>query len=224
MFYNFLLAHLIADFLLQPLWLVRKKRHWDGLLIHVAVVGLCMLPIPFFMPLPPTGWLAIAAISIIHLIADRWKVTIGDKLFGCPLVPFMLDQAIHVGTLAIVLSLCLPLEQVWSLGALPFTREALMGAIYVVVAVATPIAVIVGFDPQFKHAALSGPARLRALVCGTAALVLTVVGGALVAPASLLGLALVMQRPVSPHPLDTPQGMAIVLAVGAALGWALTMV
>jgi hypothetical protein len=223
MFYNFLLAHLIADFLLQPLWLVRRKRRWEGLFIHVGIVTLCMLPIPLLVPMSPVIWPAIALISAIHLAADRWKVTIGDKLFHCPLVPFLLDQVIHIGTLALVLSACLPAETVWSLAAVPFTREALMGAIYLVAAVATPIGVIVALDPQFKHAALSGPARLRALMCGTAALTLTMLAGALVAPASLIGLALVIRRPVSPHPLDTPQGMAIVLAVGAALGWALTV-
>ena len=31
MFYLFLFAHLVADFALQPFWLVLRKRHWDGL-------------------------------------------------------------------------------------------------------------------------------------------------------------------------------------------------
>ncbi len=34
MLYLFLFAHLVADFVLQPFWLVQRKRHWDGLLIH----------------------------------------------------------------------------------------------------------------------------------------------------------------------------------------------
>ena len=30
MFYLFLLAHLVADFVLQPYWLVVRKRRWEA--------------------------------------------------------------------------------------------------------------------------------------------------------------------------------------------------
>lgn len=223
MFAYFLLAHLVADFAFQPLWLVRRKRRWDGLLIHMGIVLLCMLPIPLCTVATPGLWLALGLISAIHLAADRWKITIGDRLFRSPLAPFLLDQAIHLGTLTIVLSLCLPGELVWGLDAVPYVREILMGAGYLVAAVATPIGVIVALDPQFAHAALAGSARLRALLCGAITLALTLVGGAIAVPATLFGLTFVLRRPASAHPLDSAPGLAIVLAIAASLGWALRL-
>ena len=46
MFYLFLLAHLVADFVLQPYWLVVRKQRWDGLLLHGGIVLACMLLLP----------------------------------------------------------------------------------------------------------------------------------------------------------------------------------
>ncbi len=53
MFYLFILAHLIADFALQPLWLVRRKRQWDGLFMHVGLVLACMLVVAL---VEPSAW------------------------------------------------------------------------------------------------------------------------------------------------------------------------
>ena len=223
MFYLFLLAHLVADFLLQPIWLVRRKRRWDGLFIHVGIVLACMLPIALLVPAPPMIWPAIVLISAVHLAADRWKICYGDRLFAGPLTPFMLDQALHVVTLAMVLSVCLPAELTWSLIGVPFVSEAIIAAGYLVAAVAAPIGLIVAFDPTFRYAALAGQARLRALICCTATVTLALCGGAAVAPAALFGLAFVLRRPLSEHPLDTPLGLTIVLAIAAGLGWGLGM-
>ena len=46
MLYLFLFAHLVADFVLQPFWLVQRKKGWDGLLIHGGIVLACMLLLP----------------------------------------------------------------------------------------------------------------------------------------------------------------------------------
>lgn len=224
MFYLFLLAHLAADFALQPLWLVLRKRRWDGLLIHVGVVLACMLAL---VPLEPaTGALvpAMFAISAVHLLADRWKVRYADRLLRPPFVPFLLDQAIHLATLAVILSLSLPAEQVWSLNATPLAAPALYVSGYLLAAWAVPVALIVALDPQFKHAAHGAAARLRSLVAAATVLSLALFAGPLALPVTLAGYAVAARRPASAHPLDGPVGMLTVLLASSALGALLAMV
>jgi len=45
MFYKLLLAHLLADFVLQNTWMVRYKWRWPVLGLHAAVVLGCMLAV-----------------------------------------------------------------------------------------------------------------------------------------------------------------------------------
>lgn len=218
MFYLFLLAHLVADFVLQPLWLVRRKRRWDGLLIHVGVVLACML---LLIPVEPAARGLVPAmlgISAAHLLADRWKVRHADKLFRPPFVPFLLDQAIHLGTLAAALSLSLPAEQVWGLAASPLAAPALYAIVYLLAACALPVALIVALDPQFTHAAHAAAARLRSLVAAVSVLSLALFAGPLALPVTLAGYAVAARRPVSAHPLDAPAGLLAVLLGAAMLG------
>jgi hypothetical protein len=218
MFYLFLLAHLVADFVLQPLWLVRRKRRWDGLCIHVGVVLVCMLAL---LPIEPAahGLLpAMLGISAVHLLADRWKVRYADRLFSPPFVPFLLDQAIHLGTLGVALSLSMPAAQVWSLDATPLAAPALYAIVYLLAAFALPVALIVALDPQFTHAAHGAAARLRSLVAAVSVLSLALFAGPLALPVTLAGYAVVARRPASAHPLDAPAGLLAVLLGAALLG------
>jgi hypothetical protein len=216
MFYLFLFAHLVADFALQPLWLVRRKRGWDGLLIHVGVVLGCMLALIPFEPAAASLWPAMLAISAAHLAADRWKVRHADGLLRPPVVPFLLDQAIHLGVLAAALSLALPPGQVWGLGASPLATAALYASGYLAATLAAPIALIVLLDPGFAHGACAARARLRSLLAGATVLTLALLAGPAALPATLVGLALAARRPASPHPLDAPGGL-LAVALAAAL-------
>jgi hypothetical protein len=224
MFYLFLLAHLVADFVLQPYWLVVRKQRWDGLLIHGGIVLACMLLLPFADASALALWPAMLAIAAVHIAADWWKVHHGSSIPGPPIGPFLLDQVIHVTTLCAVLSLALPAQQVWTIAASPMATMALYAAAYVVAACATPIGVMIWLDPAFANAALSGRARLRCLLAGAATLSLTLFGGLLALPATLIGAVLIARHPRSAHPLDMPAGMLAVLCVGAALGTMLTMI
>jgi hypothetical protein len=221
MVYLFLLAHLVADFILQPYWLVLRKRRWDGLLLHGAIVLACMLLLPLADSRTLSLWPAMLAITAVHIAADWWKVNHGSRVPGPPIVSFMLDQVIHIATLSVVLSLALPTEMVWGMAGSPVASTAAYACAYIAAAFAAPISVMVWLDPAFKHAALAGRARLRSLFASSAVLVLTVVGGVVALPATLLGLAVVVRRPLSPHPLDMPVGLLAVLSVAAALGVAL---
>jgi hypothetical protein len=223
MLYLFLFAHLVADFVLQPFWLVQRKRRWDGLLIHGGIVLACMLALPLFDRNALALWPAMLGITGVHIAADWWKVHYGDRIPGPPIGPFMLDQVIHFATLSVALSLALPAAQVWQLNASPVAHLALYGSAYLVAACATPIGVMVWLDPAFANAALAGAARLRSLVVGSTVVTLTLFGGLIALPATLLGAMVVVRRPRSAHPLDLPAGMLAVLCVGAAVGTALAL-
>jgi hypothetical protein len=230
MIYLFLLAHLVADFILQPYWLVVRKRRWDGLLIHGGLVLACMLALPLIDRAALALWPAMLGGTAVHMAADWWKVRYGDRVPGPPIVPFMLDQVIHVTTLAVALSLALPAGQIWALAASPVAPLALWAAAYVTAACATPIAVMIWLDPSFQHAALAGGARLRSLLAGVGIVSLTLFGGPLALPATLFGLVVIVRRGADgqaarpAHPLDTPVGLLTILCVAAALGAALTMI
>jgi hypothetical protein len=224
MFYLFMLAHLVADFTLQPLWLVRRKRGWDGLLIHVGVVLLCMLALIPLEPLAGGLWPAMLAISAVHLAADRWKVRYADRIMHPPLAPFLLDQAIHAATIAAALGLALPAEQAWSLHASPLALPAVYASCYLLATFATPIGLIVALDPTFKHAPLAAAARARSLVAAALVLSLALFGGPVALPATLAGVVVITRRPASCHPLDSPVGMLALLTVAASLGAVLAVV
>jgi hypothetical protein len=223
MFYLFLLAHLVADFILQPYWIVERKRHFDGLAIHCGIVLACMALLPLLDPSVRTLWPAMLFITAIHFAADWWKVNHGHTIPGPPIVPFMVDQLIHVVTLVTVLSMAVSPEQLWTIAGSPSAHMAIVAAAYVVAAFATPIAVMVWLDPRFDHLALAGKARLRCLVAGFGVVSLMLVSGVLALPAALVGLTVATRWPFSIHPLDAPAGMLTVISVAASLGAILLM-
>jgi hypothetical protein len=223
-FYLFLLAHLVADFMLQPYWLVARKRFWYGLALHCGIVLACMLALPLLDPATAALWPAMLAITAVHFVADWGKVNHGHHIPGPPIGPFMLDQLIHLATLAAVLSLALPPERVWSMAASPATIPALYLAAYIVALLAVPIAVMVWLDPRFEQQALAGRARLRSLLASAAVVSLMLYAGTIALPAMLLGFAVAARRPRSAHPLDSATGVLTVMAMAAMLGAALQLI
>ncbi len=218
MLYLFLFAHLVADFVLQPYWLVLRKRRLDGLLIHCGIVLLCMLALPLFEPATLAMIPAMVLITVVHFGADWSKVHYGHNIPGPPIGPFLLDQVIHISTIMVVLSLALPPALVWHLNASPLALLALYGSAYVVAAFATPIGVMIWLDPNSSNAALSGGARLRSLLTGISVVSITLFGGLIALPTTLLGMALLRRYPQSNHPLDLPSGTLAVLFIGATMG------
>ncbi len=71
------LAHLVADFLLQTNRIVHAKnghggRAAAGLLAHVAIVAACLIPVGLAFGGP--GWAFVAVSAILHLAIDRSKI------------------------------------------------------------------------------------------------------------------------------------------------------
>lgn len=94
------IAHLIADFLLQPKWLADwKVKSLGGVIVHSLIHGLVLfaLLLPNRMPL----WLAIVVLAILHGVIDQVKISYqnknGEEEFG-----FSLDQFAHFIILAAV--------------------------------------------------------------------------------------------------------------------------
>lgn len=85
------IAHLIADFLLQPTWLVRWKEQkvigtTAHALVHAVILAALIIPQTFF---------AVAVILIIalaHGIIDHIKISVPKKSFERA---FTLDQIVH---------------------------------------------------------------------------------------------------------------------------------
>jgi uncharacterized membrane protein len=71
------LAHLVADFVLQNDWIAINKggggrTGWAALGTHGFHVGLCLVPVVFAFGVP--GIVYIALVVITHMLVDRWKV------------------------------------------------------------------------------------------------------------------------------------------------------
>ncbi len=71
------LAHLVADFVLQNDWIAINKgagsrTGWAALGTHGFHVGLCLVPVMFAFGVP--GIVYVALVVITHMLVDRWKV------------------------------------------------------------------------------------------------------------------------------------------------------
>ncbi len=118
------LAHLIADFMLQPYELVRLKRRPVGLTIHSLIHALIMILLA--APVLPRSGVIIPVVIVAHYFVDRLKVVYGPERGFLSLVAFLSDQAVHMLILAgAVLAAGLPLNR------LVFYRSAaLTGILY----------------------------------------------------------------------------------------------
>jgi len=72
-----ILAHLLADFVLQNDWIATNKgmggrRGWVPLLVHGFHVSLCLLPVALAFGARGVAYIVLIAVS--HVFVDRWKV------------------------------------------------------------------------------------------------------------------------------------------------------
>lgn len=88
-----LLAHVLADFLLQPDWMIRRKREPGVLLLHVGVVG--GLSLAFL----GGAWPVALAVAMAHLAIDAIKVWALPQHIRDSAGAFCADQIAHLATL-----------------------------------------------------------------------------------------------------------------------------
>lgn len=98
-----LLAHVMADFVLQPARMVRGKvtGQVGWMLAHGAVVALTAALALGVQD--ARAVLVIGALTLAHLGIDVVKVTLGGRV--SPVTGFLADQAAHLATLGIVAGL-----------------------------------------------------------------------------------------------------------------------
>jgi ABC-type phosphate/phosphonate transport system permease subunit len=101
-----LVAHLVADWVLQTDWMARNKislRHpaaWTHAAIQAACLGLAL------------GWQAALVLGLIHLLIDTrvpvaWWMRVFKKCGRAPeavWIAIWLDQTLHIGCLALWLA------------------------------------------------------------------------------------------------------------------------
>lgn len=119
---SLILAHVLADFLLQPAAMAAGKRRPLPLLAHGSVV--------FLTALACTGAAhpALVALAVVHMAIDLAKAVLGRGGFAA----FMADQAAHAVSLGAVAMLVPGLwaQGLWAgMTALPALMAVLAGAI-----------------------------------------------------------------------------------------------
>ena len=96
-----LLAHMLADYLLQTNWLIaRKGQRWDGLALHGAMVF--FMSILTLAPYIKVVLLPILILSIVHTAQDWLKIYTGPRIKIHPFIPYMADQLSHYTQIVIM--------------------------------------------------------------------------------------------------------------------------
>jgi hypothetical protein len=96
-FWYLLLAHLIADYPLQPTWMVLKKARWTVLTMHVAVH--IIITVIILWKVRFEVWPYILALAGIHLALDVGKNQLGKARPNWVIGPYLADQFLHLLTI-----------------------------------------------------------------------------------------------------------------------------
>ena len=90
-----IISHLVSDFLLQPVRLIKwKMRSYKGTVFHVFIFELISLLFLFPYLARWETWVIVAIIGIVHFFTDQAKINIELKNDTSD-VPFIADQGIH---------------------------------------------------------------------------------------------------------------------------------
>lgn len=100
MFWTLGLAHLIGDYPLQTDGLVRAKRHWYGLLLHVAIHLLVMLLLTGRDSL--VVWPQLLVLTAAHYAIDSLKSLESKRWPQFVILPYVMDQVLHIISIFLV--------------------------------------------------------------------------------------------------------------------------
>jgi hypothetical protein len=94
-----ILAHFIADFVLQPREIIiQKQEKWRGYLFHAVIHAFVSFIV--LLPFLPSFWLIVGvfALSFVHILIDYAKFLFEKKAKGF-LNYFLIDQAAHLAVI-----------------------------------------------------------------------------------------------------------------------------
>ena len=96
LFLKLLLAHLIADFILQfeELYQLKVRSLW-GHIFHVLIHGLVSLALLYPYLKDPRIWIFVTLLVFLHLAQDFIKYTLTKKIPKNTFFYFMADQIVH---------------------------------------------------------------------------------------------------------------------------------
>ena len=100
MFWNLFLAHLLGDYPLQPMWLVRSKSQMWGLVLHGSIHLLTMLLL--VGSARTVIWPQLLALATFHFFLDVLKYRLGGARPEWIVAPYFIDQAIHLVSIIVV--------------------------------------------------------------------------------------------------------------------------
>jgi len=104
MFYYLLLAHLLADYPLQPDWVVSKKKHWGVLALHILIHFITSVIIVWIFS-SSTGlstWPYLLLLAGIHLLIDSIKNRLSRIRSRWVKIPYIVDQLVHVLSIIVI--------------------------------------------------------------------------------------------------------------------------
>lgn len=92
-----LTAHLLADFALQPDWMIRAKTTARGFFGHLLVVAMAVVV------LSGRGWSAALVVTVVsHAMIDGGKLLATGKRWGSEDGRFLVDQAAHLAVAGVL--------------------------------------------------------------------------------------------------------------------------
>ncbi|GMR10969.1 MAG: hypothetical protein BMS9Abin28_1793 [Anaerolineae bacterium] len=100
MFWNLFLAHLLGDFPLQPMWLVRSKSQLWGLVLHANIHLLSMLLL--VGAFRSEIWPQVLALATVHFVVDVVKYRLTESRPEWVTSSYFIDQAIHILSIIVV--------------------------------------------------------------------------------------------------------------------------
>ena len=103
LFLKLILAHLIADFILQFEELYQLKvRSFLGQLLHALIHGLVSLTLLYPYLNEPSIWIFVTGLILVHLAQDLVKYSFTQKDPANTFLYFMADQICHVLVISLI--------------------------------------------------------------------------------------------------------------------------
>jgi len=103
LFWLLVLAHFLGDFPLQTdtIYRLKHSRRW-GSLIHIGICTFVNMLLTFPYLIYPAYWIVIVLLTFSHIVYDNGKIALTRSGYKDSLGLFLLDQFLHLATIALL--------------------------------------------------------------------------------------------------------------------------